>query len=232
MNKLLTLAVLAAVSTPAFATNEITGVFHSKYTAKSVEVHFFAPDGHNDKCQAELREPNYPNTVRATRTTSYHQGPNAAFQWAYFDMPYDLFGQAKQVRISCDTEQGPVQKLVNLPSPPKATFTLNGTEVADGTYDIAGGVYVEGYGNDTRCYSIEPRSLIVGHRLFEQQLHNQGSFNTAYIPVSASNINLFEGYGHAGFECLGVGGGVEIMVEFRDNGQGGLTFTQQELSYK
>ena len=29
--------------------------------------------------------------------TSYIQGPNAAHQWAYFDIPADLYGKEKQV---------------------------------------------------------------------------------------------------------------------------------------
>lgn len=232
MKKLLTLAVLATTTTSAFASNEISEIFHSKYNAKSVEVRFFAPDGHNDTCLAQLREVNYPNTVRYERPTSYIQGPNAAHQWAYFDIPGDLYGKAKQVRIACDTDQGTVQKTKNLPAPPKATFTLQGSKLADGSFDISGGVYVEGYGQDTRCYSTEPRSLIVGHTLFAEQLYKQGTFGSAYVSVSANDINLFEGYGHASFKCQGVGGLVEYMLEFRDNSKGGLVFTQQVISYE
>ena len=228
MKKLFTLAVLAAASSAAFASNEITGVFHSKYSAKNIEVHFYRPEGHNGLCEAEFREVNYPNTVWITQPTRYVQGPYGDHQYVNFNVPSQLYGEKKQVRIVC----GNVQKVVNLPSPPKVNFTMEATAVSDGIFDIEGGVYVEGFGSDTTCKAIDPRSPVVGHKLFEQQLSNKGSFSTSHITLSASNIDLFERYGHASVECFGVGGGVEMMLEFRENDEGGLTFTQQEVSYK
>lgn len=231
MKKLLTLAVLAATSSSAFASDNITGVAHSNQNAAYVEVHFNLPTSTTGDCKVEFsKAPNTHTPLTAVRSTVTPLYPGNDRHWAEFHIPHEHRAAAKQLKILCPHEQGTAQHVVNLVAPPSMKFTVDAVASETGGYDISGGVFIEGYAAGTRCHAIEV-SGIVDHKLFEAQLGNQIGYHSTHIPLSAHVSGLYHGYGHAKFECSGKGGNTLEMLEFYDDRKGGLTFEQTSLNW-
>lgn len=232
MKKLITLALLSSTAPfAAMADNQIGELFYSKYDSSVLEVHFNTPDNRTGVCNVQVREASYPNTVWLREESRNEPGsPSSARQWADFSVPRVIRPEAKQIRVTCPTTQGTVQKIVNLPAPPKITFTVNGVKNADGTYSIEGGAYVEGNATGTYCTALHT-GAIVDRPLFTADLGAVGGYYATYINVSDKVDSLYHGYGQARFECKGQGGTTLEMLEFYDNGEQGLEFSQSTLTW-
>lgn len=232
MKKLLALAIIAATSPSAFASNQITDVITNRFNASYIEAHFLIPDNSAGRCNVQVREMSYPNTVLFEEESRNEPGsPSDLRQWADFEVPFPYRNQEKQVRITCPTASGDVVHTRNLPAPPKITFDLKGVSNADGSVDISGGMFVEGRASGTYCRSIST-SAVVGHELFTQTLLDTAGFYSSYINVAEHvPYGLIYNTGLARFECHGEGGTTVELLEFSANLNDELVFTQQTTNW-
>lgn len=234
MKKLLTLALCAtgvATSPLALASNQISALSYTKFNSAAIEVHFDTPDNATDVCSVQLRQASYPNTVWLTQDSRNEAGsPSSNRQWVDFEVPRTIRGNTKQIRVVCPTANGAVQKVVRLPAPPTVTFTLTGVKNSDYTVTVKGGAYVEGNAKGTYCTALHTNA-IVDRPLFTDDLGAVGGYYSSFIQVEDTVDMLHHGYGQARFECVGEGGTTLEMLEMRDEGEQGISFSQSTLTW-
>lgn len=238
MKKSLIALALATAASSSMASDQITDVRFSKYSASQLEVFFTRPANWNGQgsCQVQIREASYPNTIyTAQQSTNLHAGAPVDLsenQYANFSVPSTYRGIKKQVRILCDTANGQVQSTSTIPAPPTVNVNLQAAETSADVYNVTGGIYVEGNAAGTSCRTADEQSSLHGKFLFTDEFGSASNYWANHYSVQENLSGFYYGYAQTQFECSSEGGTTVMLVEFQQGVNNELEISSEAIYYK